>query len=268
MSCFRSDPDDHAADGSWLYHQVQEDDTSSGGGLDDDDDEDEDDESSVQASPICLPCEPINIDLSLFDPFVAKSGKTLDSIVLSDQLDGGLSNEWLLSMVVSTPPGKMTPIQGVELEDLVNFDHRRVSEVSTSSTYAAELADILEGRCEEVTTPTEAPVRPAGQRSGSFVESGKGDLTESPFSSHAKQARCKVSGTATSGQRKESFGLECQNCEYIMDASKLIGQALEFESIGDYSMAFAQYKCAIAILLKGVQSEAPPCIHFYFSISL
>jgi hypothetical protein len=106
-------------------------------------------------------------------------------------------------------------------------------------------------------------------RTGSVIESGRGDLIASPVRSStsnislpripsflragASLAKAKLSLPWKSGGAVS--GLSDGQTEYIIEAADLISQAQEHELVGSYQAAFSKYKGGIGILLRGVQSK-------------
>jgi hypothetical protein len=106
-------------------------------------------------------------------------------------------------------------------------------------------------------------------RTGSVIESGRGDLIASPVRTSASNislpripsllragaslAKAKLSLPWKSGG--SMTGLSDGQTEYIIEAADLISQAQEHELVGSYQAAFSKYKSGIGILLKGVQSK-------------
>lgn len=304
------------------------------------------DQSEMDSSHFDQPVAPLldQPDLALFDPFTSVDGRPLDD---QTRMVEGLTNECLLSMVPVMPRSHGdAPILGsdgfgVQSDDLAGDPVGRKI-LLAGSGFLEDLPDIAEGpgiflpdgadsdmvnrggtsamldsstaasMHNDFSTNMAAAPR---ARTGSIVESGRGDLTESPCDAAASgpESRRKLSSRADivnsrqgsqkaqNGSEKRLGAVEIQSNRgdigqagvkfhsgsrsveparavaggtrraletqeslvgweagvdqtgYILDAAKLIWQALEAEQEGEYRAAFAQYKCAIAMLLKGVQ---------------
>jgi hypothetical protein len=116
-------------------------------------------------------------------------------------------------------------------------------------------------------------------RTGSVIESGRGDLTASPVRSStsnislpripsflragASLAKAKLLPWKSGGA---ASGLTDGQTEYIIEAADLISQAQEHELVGSYQVAFSKYKSGIGILLRGVQSKIQRISQSYLAL--
>lgn len=272
-------------EGFWCYRQVQEE-TSSGGHEDDDDDEDDDNDCDDDKSlPDILDGTPTfssnrlmdSSDLVLFDPLAVK----LESAGPPEP-----SNEYLLSMVSSVERYDDCHHIGTSEEMPLGADISsqldacpdvpdETPDLSLSGRYASDLADILGSAAEpEINDSSQAASQSVGlaprpARSGSVVESGKGDLTVSPLhqvterknsSSLHGDPRRPPSTQAVSPKRSSwtaslPYFASQEKSNYIVEAAEQISQAKKLEAAGVYHEAFIQYKCGVGTLLKGVQSK-------------
>jgi len=108
-------------------------------------------------------------------------------------------------------------------------------------------------------------------QTGSVIESGSGDLTQSPVHrtpsgagsglTASFQSTCpsvvQPKPSSRAWQQRDVAGTLSSNEEtkYIVDAAELISQAQEHEIGENYPAAYSHYRSGIEILVKGVQSR-------------
>jgi len=242
--------------GVWLHRQGQEDVISSGEGADDDDISN-DIESNCLVSLTCLD----KAEISAFD--------SLQTLTADDNMP--VSNVELLSSIDTVNDTREADNNGTRqaddeafgLEDILAVSGMEVSSCrGNGSVYFSSMTSTGEVAFSDSTSS----MRP---RTGSMIESGKGDLTASPVRGSssalslprmpsllrvgASLAKAKLSLPWKSGST--AGGISDGQTVYIIEAAELISQAQEHEIANCYQAAFSKYKSGIAILLKGVQSK-------------
>lgn len=260
------------------------------------DDEDEgDDDEDGQAEEVVgemsteTLCKPFDMsEVALFDPLSGPIGT--DSGMTKTDLETS-SNEYLLSAIV---------MENCIVDNPQGCDVHEADELFSRSAYKhfSEPAnkDFPDGddnwNSSNTNTADSGGLREqmdlmaSGRlRTGSIVESGKGDLTMSPVHLAPTSADRPPAVSLSAGSTPKHSGMDgshrswsgtmkarlpkvnsLNSCTltgsggmdkvaYILEAAEQIGQAQEHEMAGRYQQAFSQYRCGVGMLLKGVQSE-------------
>lgn len=247
--------DDAASlEGVWLHRQGLEDAISIGEGADEDDVE-MNDQAFVESDP----------ELFVLDQKEISAFDCLSSLPAAQESNNvAMSNVELLSSVLVVNVEDKTAE-----DDAFCFENILPSGRLEEDTLCDGLADglILTGSMtssmirQSAMSDSSFNMRP---RTGSVIESGRGDLVASPVRSATSNASLpRIPSLLRVAKAKLSLpwktgaaaGLTDGQTEYIIDAAELISQAQEHEYAGNYQAAFCKYKSGIGILLKGVQSK-------------
>jgi len=255
------DSDASALSGIWLHRQPADDLSST-----DDCAFSEEDDSEAAADNVLHAesgCQLLDTaDIAAFDTLL--SGST-------DVDPSAHSNVELLSMLTvdddvtvgstSDPPR----CDGVGCGSVTEAEHEVWTNDETDGVSAADMNETL---VADSSTVVSYP------RTGSVIESGSGDLTQSPVHHTDSGASSILTASVQSAypsvvsskplsqswQRDAASSSLSSNEEtrYVVEAAELISVAQEHEIAENYPAAYSHYRSGIEILVKGVQSR-----HFY-----